>query len=194
MCRPLRTGARRRTGRAPSLPGRRLRARRGRLHGHPVHGPRGSAAGQRPPRHRPASRRRPTRSRTSTTSKPRSPTEFCRWHNDELAAVVAGHPDRFRGFAQLPMQDIDAAIGRAAPGGRGPRPARRLHRHRLPDRPRRRAARPVLVDGVDARRPGVHPPCAGGDRRAPARPADPQVRPRPLRSASCTRRRWRSPA
>ena len=36
-------------------------------------------------------------------------TEFCHWHNDELAAVVAGHPDRFRGFAQLPMQDIDAA-------------------------------------------------------------------------------------
>lgn len=35
---------------------------------------------------------------------------FCRWHNDELAGVVAGHPDRFRGFAQLPMQDVDAAI------------------------------------------------------------------------------------
>jgi aminocarboxymuconate-semialdehyde decarboxylase len=34
---------------------------------------------------------------------------FCRWHNDELAKVVAGHPDRFRGFAQLPMQDVDAA-------------------------------------------------------------------------------------
>ena len=36
--------------------------------------------------------------------------EFCRWHNDELAAVVAGHPDRFKGFAQLPMQDLDAAV------------------------------------------------------------------------------------
>lgn len=34
---------------------------------------------------------------------------FCRWHNDEMATIVAGHPDRFRGFAQLPMQDIDAA-------------------------------------------------------------------------------------
>ncbi len=34
---------------------------------------------------------------------------FCRWHNDEMAAVVAGHPDRFRGFAQLPMQDLEAA-------------------------------------------------------------------------------------
>ncbi len=30
---------------------------------------------------------------------------FCRWHNDELATVVAGHPDRFVGAAQLPMQD-----------------------------------------------------------------------------------------
>jgi aminocarboxymuconate-semialdehyde decarboxylase len=35
---------------------------------------------------------------------------FCRWHNDELAKVVAGHPDRFKGFAQLPMQDLDAAV------------------------------------------------------------------------------------
>lgn len=34
---------------------------------------------------------------------------YCRWHNDALAAVVAAHPDRFRGFAQLPMQDVDAA-------------------------------------------------------------------------------------
>jgi aminocarboxymuconate-semialdehyde decarboxylase len=35
---------------------------------------------------------------------------FCRWHNDELASVAAGHPDRFRGFAQLPMQDLGAAV------------------------------------------------------------------------------------
>ena len=34
---------------------------------------------------------------------------FCRWHNDEMATIVAGHPDRFRGFAQLPMQDLEAA-------------------------------------------------------------------------------------
>ena len=34
---------------------------------------------------------------------------FCRWHNDELAAVVAGHPDRFVGAAQLPMQDPELA-------------------------------------------------------------------------------------
>jgi aminocarboxymuconate-semialdehyde decarboxylase len=36
--------------------------------------------------------------------------EFCRWHNDELASVVAGHPQRFKGFAQLPMQDVDASV------------------------------------------------------------------------------------
>ena len=35
---------------------------------------------------------------------------FCRWHNDEMAAVVRGHLDRFLGFAQLPMQDIGAAV------------------------------------------------------------------------------------
>lgn len=37
-------------------------------------------------------------------------TGFCRWHNDEMATIVAGHPDRFRGFAQLPMQDVDASV------------------------------------------------------------------------------------
>ena len=36
-------------------------------------------------------------------------TNYCHWHNEALAAVVADHADRFRGFAQLPMQDIDAA-------------------------------------------------------------------------------------
>lgn len=36
--------------------------------------------------------------------------DYCRRHNDELAAIVAGHPDRFVGFASLPMQDVDAAI------------------------------------------------------------------------------------
>lgn len=35
---------------------------------------------------------------------------YCRWHNDEMAAVVRAHPDRFLGAAQLPMQDVGAAI------------------------------------------------------------------------------------
>ena len=35
---------------------------------------------------------------------------YCRAHNDDLANVVRGHPDRFVGLASLPMQDIDAAI------------------------------------------------------------------------------------
>jgi aminocarboxymuconate-semialdehyde decarboxylase len=34
---------------------------------------------------------------------------YCRWHNDELAAVVAAHPGRLLGAAQLPMQDVDRA-------------------------------------------------------------------------------------
>ena len=41
---------------------------------------------------------------------PEVAAEFCRWHNDELADLVAGHPDRFLGAAQLPMQDVDAAV------------------------------------------------------------------------------------
>ncbi|MCC5951893.1 MAG: amidohydrolase family protein [Acidimicrobiia bacterium] len=34
---------------------------------------------------------------------------FCRRHNDELAALVARHPDRLAGFAQLPTQDPERA-------------------------------------------------------------------------------------
>jgi aminocarboxymuconate-semialdehyde decarboxylase len=34
---------------------------------------------------------------------------FCRTHNDALAALVARHPGRLAGFAQLPMQDAEAA-------------------------------------------------------------------------------------
>lgn len=40
---------------------------------------------------------------------PATAAEFCRWHNNELALVVDAYPDRLRGFAQLPMQDVDAA-------------------------------------------------------------------------------------
>jgi aminocarboxymuconate-semialdehyde decarboxylase len=36
--------------------------------------------------------------------------DYCRRHNDDLADIVRAHPDRFVGFASLPMQDIDAAI------------------------------------------------------------------------------------
>lgn len=34
---------------------------------------------------------------------------YCRWHNNELAGIVRAHPERFRGFAQLPMQNIGLA-------------------------------------------------------------------------------------
>ena len=36
--------------------------------------------------------------------------EFARRHNDALAELVAEHPDRLRGLAQLPMQDPAAAV------------------------------------------------------------------------------------
>jgi aminocarboxymuconate-semialdehyde decarboxylase len=36
--------------------------------------------------------------------------EFCRWHNSEMVDIVARHPDRLAGFAQLPMQDVAAAV------------------------------------------------------------------------------------
>jgi len=35
---------------------------------------------------------------------------FCRANNDEMAAAVAAHPERFSGFAQLPMQDPALAV------------------------------------------------------------------------------------
>jgi aminocarboxymuconate-semialdehyde decarboxylase len=35
---------------------------------------------------------------------------YCRTHNAELAEIVAAHSDRLLGAAQLPMQDLDAAM------------------------------------------------------------------------------------
>lgn len=37
-------------------------------------------------------------------------TEAARFANDYLAKVLRNHPDRFRGFAALPMQDPEAAV------------------------------------------------------------------------------------
>lgn len=39
-----------------------------------------------------------------------SAVAYARVHNDDLAAIVAAHPDRLLGAAQLPMQDLDKAI------------------------------------------------------------------------------------
>jgi 2,3-dihydroxybenzoate decarboxylase len=41
---------------------------------------------------------------------PRRAIEVARRANDVLAAAVAAHPDRYAGFAALPLQDPDAAI------------------------------------------------------------------------------------
>jgi aminocarboxymuconate-semialdehyde decarboxylase len=35
---------------------------------------------------------------------------FCRAHNDVMARTVAAHPRRFSGLAQLPLQDVEAAL------------------------------------------------------------------------------------
>lgn len=45
-----------------------------------------------------------------THDRPSQVVDYCRAHNDELAALVARHPDRFLGAAQLPMQDVTAAL------------------------------------------------------------------------------------
>jgi len=39
--------------------------------------------------------------------------DLSRRYNDEVAAVVADHPDRFLAFAALPMRNIDAAVAEA---------------------------------------------------------------------------------
>lgn len=41
---------------------------------------------------------------------PAAATAYARAHNDALAEVVRAHPDRLLGAAQLPMQDLPAAI------------------------------------------------------------------------------------
>jgi len=41
---------------------------------------------------------------------PAAAASYARLHNDALAELVHGHPDRLLGAAQLPMQDLDAAI------------------------------------------------------------------------------------
>ena len=41
---------------------------------------------------------------------PEPALQFCRVHNDALARVVAGHPDRLAACAALPMQSVEASI------------------------------------------------------------------------------------
>ncbi len=44
------------------------------------------------------------------TLDPDAGVDYCRRHNDLLAATVAMHPDRLRAFATLPLQDLPAAV------------------------------------------------------------------------------------
>lgn len=41
---------------------------------------------------------------------PSASERYCRTHNDALAEVVRAHPDRLLGAAQVPLQDVDAAV------------------------------------------------------------------------------------
>ena len=41
---------------------------------------------------------------------PANAVSFCRIHNDALASIVGGHPDRLGGFAAIPIQDVGASI------------------------------------------------------------------------------------
>ena len=112
--------------------------------------------------------------------------------NDEMAALVAAHPDRFIGAcACLPMSDVDAALAEAerAIDTLGFRRRRDLHRHR------RQAARLAGVP-ADLRADGGSTTCRSCCTRAgPTRPST--TRARPHRSSSSTRtsagrtnRRW----
>ena len=119
---------------------------------------------------------------------------FCRWHNDELAALVAAHPDRFRGFAQLPMQDVDAGVPRSCAGPcassgcsaptSAPTSGPTFDDERLD---------PLWATAVELDVPMfVHPAPAGID--GPLRDARIRSSTSTCRSASSTRRRWPWPA
>ena len=42
--------------------------------------------------------------------RPRAGASLARMLNENLAEIVAGHPDRFVGLATVPMQDVRAAV------------------------------------------------------------------------------------
>ncbi len=115
---------------------------------------------------------------------PATAAEFCRWHNNELALVVDAYPDRLRGFAQLPMQDVDAAcieLRRAVDdlgllgAYIGTDFGMTFDSERLD---------PLWAAAVELKRADLHPPCAGRNRRPVARRAHPQVRPRSVAGVS----------
>ena len=87
--------------------------------------------------------------------------------NDALAEAIARHPDRFAGFAHLPMREPDAAAKELARAVRDARLLRRAHqRHDRGPLPRRSQVRAHPGGGGSARRADLHPPAPGARGRA----------------------------
>ena len=120
---------------------------------------------------------------------------FCRWHNDELAVVVAAHPDRPRGVRPAPdagHRRVRSSELRRAVEGCGLLGAYIGTDFGTDlDDP---SARPALVDRRRTRRTGLHPPRTGGHRRARCTTRAAQVRPRPLARVPLRGDVGRSPA
>ena len=74
--------------------------------------------------------------------------ETCRLINDEIAALAAGHPDRFVGMGTVPLQDAELAVAEMRALRQGTRPAR--HRDLVPRERRgagQRTSRPFFARG-----------------------------------------------
>ena len=108
-----------------------------------------------------------------------TPLAYARAHNDALAEMVARHPGRLLGAAQLPMQDLDAAIAELARAVRD----LGLSAPYIDTDPGRTLDDPALDDlyaaVVELDVPLFVHPSPLGPRRAGRRPAAAPVRPRP---------------
>ena len=100
---------------------------------------------------------------------PKDAAECARIANDEMAELVAKHPDRFCGAcAALPMNDIDAALERNRPRDQGPAVPRRRDLHR-PQRPAGRRAGDLSALRENG---GLQPADPAAPAAAPIRPPD----------------------
>ena len=87
--------------------------------------------------------------------------------NDALAEAIARHPDRFAGFAHLPMREPEAAAKELARAVQDARLPRRPHqRHDRGSLPRRSQVRAHPGGGGEPRRADLHPPPPGARGRA----------------------------
>ena len=92
---------------------------------------------------------------------------IARGMNDALAEAITRYPDRFAGFAHLPMRDPDAAAKELARTVQDVRLPRRPHqRHDRGSLPRRSQVRAHPGGGGSPRRADLHPPPPGARGRA----------------------------